>query len=63
MVSLRSINVAVRDFAVFFFLSRRGNTISGCVWSSDVCSSDLCGGVCVRVCVRVCVCVCVCVCV
>src|SRR6266571_8267701 len=32
------------DFFFFFFSSRRRHTRLTCDWSSDVCSSDLCGG-------------------
>src|SRR5688572_31743276 len=31
-------------FSFFFFSSRRRHTRFDCDWSSDVCSSDLCGG-------------------
>src|SRR5206468_6832660 len=33
----------IADFAFFFFSSRRRHTRSDRDWSSDVCSSDLCG--------------------
>src|SRR5260221_9758847 len=35
----------VASLILFFFSSRRRHTISLCDWSSDVCSSDLRGGI------------------
>src|SRR5256886_10299718 len=35
--------MAVRSLRLFFFSSRRRHTRFDCDWSSDVCSSDLCG--------------------
>src|SRR2546430_3944373 len=32
---------AIELFVLFFFSSRRRNTVFDCDWSSDVCSSDL----------------------
>src|SRR2546430_4585363 len=40
-ITLRGVGCENSGMAIFFFSSRRRHTIFDCVWSSDVCSSDL----------------------